>query len=182
MAIASKLITAEEFFHLPSRDGKTELVDGEVIEMAPAGGEHGGIASEVLFQLRLLLRESPLGVALTETGFKLKSDPDTVRGPDVAFLEASRLPSGRLPREFIDGPPTIAVEVVSPSDTYKDVLAKVGEYLDAGSKRVWVANPRPQTVTVYYPDGTSRLLRGDEMLSGEDVLPGFEVRAGDLFK
>ena len=76
---------------------------------------------------------------------------------------------------------TIAVEVVSPEDTAAEVDEKVQEYLDAGARRVWVVKPRVRAVTVHYPDGTTCTLRGNDILSGEEVFPGFKLRVADLF-
>ena len=108
-----------------------------------------------------------------------KQELDTVRAPDVAFVARERYPNG-LPKEFVDGPPDIAVEVVSPSDTHAEVMVKVGEYLDAGARLVWVVSRGTRSVTVHRPDGTAHTLRGDDILSGEDVLPSFEIRVGEL--
>lgn len=180
-ATAKALLTADEFFRLPSTEGKQELVRGKVVQMAPPGGEHASLQSELIYRLRLSAETERQGFVLGEAGFKLASDPDLVRAPDVAFVEAVRFPGGRLPAGYIDGPPDLAVEIVSPNDTATEVEEKVLEYLDAGAKRVWVVNPTTAAVTVHYPDRTSRTLRGDDVLSGEDVVPGFAVRVGDLF-
>lgn len=181
MAIASRLVTAEDLFRLPSHDGKTELVRGEVIEMAPPGGEHGGLQLSLAGRMYVHSQANGLKFVVTETGFRLRSHPDTVRAPDIAFVEARRLPSGKLPAGYIDGPPTLAVEIVSPGDTHQDVQEKIAEYLEAGARRVWAVNPRQQSVTVHHPDGSSRTLRHEDTLSGEDSFPGFAVKVRDLF-
>lgn len=180
MAATKTLISADEFFALGG-SAKQELVAGEVIEMVPPGGEHGGLQGVLIFHLQLCVESSGTGVVLGEAGFRLKVGPDTVRAPDVAYLSAARLPEGPLPRTYIVGAPDIAVEIVSPNDTATDVQEKVQEYLDAGSLRVWVVDPARASITVHYPNGTSRTLRGDDVLSGEDVLPGFSLRVADLF-
>jgi Uma2 family endonuclease len=181
MAVTQAQMTAEEFFMLSSSEGKQELVRGEVIEMAPAGGEHGGMQVEFVLRLAPHARQHKQGYVVTEVGFCLACRPDTVRAPDVAFIAAARYPDGRLPRAFIPGAPDLAVDVVSPGDTLTEVQQKVEEYLDAGTRLVWVANPVTQTITVHHPDRTSRTLRSDDVLSGEDVMPGFELRVADLF-
>ena len=180
MVSTKTLMTADEFFMLPSGRGKQELVRGEVIEMAPVGGEHGDVQLEIGVRMRLHARQHQQGYVVVEVGFCLRCSPDTVRAPDVAFVAQARYPT-ELPRAFIPGGPDIAVEVVSPGDTMTQVQEKVEEYLAAGTRLVWIANPATRTLTVHYPNRTSRTLRADEILSGEDVMPGFEVCVGDLF-
>src|SRR5687768_15225419 len=102
MAATKTLISADEFFALGG-SAKQELVAGEVIEMVPPGGQHGGLQGELIFHLRLCLESSGTGVVLGEAGFRLKMDPDTVRAPDVAYLSAARLPEDSLPRTYIVG-------------------------------------------------------------------------------
>src|SRR5438270_526872 len=142
MAVAQtqeRLLTAEEFLNYPDRAGKQELVAGEVIQMAPANGEHGDQQSEFVVWMRPYAKRHGLGHVVVEVGFVLSRNPDTVRAPDVSFVTLQRFPNG-LPGHFIDGPPDIAVEVVSPNDTHAEVMKKVGEYLDAGTRLVWVAS------------------------------------------
>ena len=88
------------------------------------------------------------------------------------------------PREakgFFHGAPDLAVEVLSPSDTVEEIEAKVDEYLAAGTQLVWVVNPRRQTVSVYRKDGTTTILRREDALNGESVVPGFSLSLAELF-
>ncbi len=105
-----------------------------------------------------------------------------MRAPDLTFTASARFPDGALPRGYIDGPPDIAVEVVSPHDTHSEALEQVQDYLDAGAGLVWVADPQTRSVTVHHRGGTSRTLRHGEALTGEDVMPGFQVAIGGLFR
>ena len=178
--VSDKLVTAEEFFRYPSSEGKQELVRGRVIEMAPASGEHGDTQTDIVVALKPFAKSRGLGYVVSEVGFTLSKGPDIVRAPDVAFIARERFPDG-LPARFIDGSPDIAVEVVSPNDSHIDVMEKVGEYLDAGTRLVWVASRRTRSVTVHRSDGTAQTLRADDVLSGEDVLLGFEVYVRELF-
>ena len=181
MAATTTLLTAEEFYRLPDKDGKQELVQGEVIEKMPPGGEHGYLQVRLAGRMMAFVERDLSGFVVVETGFRLFKDPDTVRGPDIAFIAAARFPTGRLPKAFIEGAPDIAIEVVSPDDTAQEVADKVIEYLDAGARRVWVAYPSTQSVVVHLPDGSAQTLRGDDVLSGEDIFPGFEMRVRELF-
>jgi Uma2 family endonuclease len=122
-------------------------------------------------------------VVVGDVGFVLRvpSDPERVRAPDVAFVSPERLPSGRLPEGFLSGAPDLAVEVLSPSDNPIDIQQKVRDYLEAGARLVWVVAPQAKTLTVYRADGSARLLREQDVLDGEDVLPGFSIPAAELF-
>src|SRR5690349_7265443 len=112
MSSATPLVTAEELERHP-RDYRYELVDGRIVRMSPVGFEHGQVVARLLFLLQQHLRREPSGVVLTEVGFKLASQPDTVRGPDIAFVRRDRVPSP-TPKGFFNGRPDLAVEVRSP--------------------------------------------------------------------
>ncbi|WP_024119902.1 Uma2 family endonuclease [Thermus thermophilus] len=171
-------LTAEEFFALPLERG--ELVDGEVREERPPRPEHGRIAGEVFFRIRLWLEETKLGMAGVEGGFVLRRDPDRVRSPDVWFLSHERLKE--VAREgFYEGAPDLAVEVVSPGEEAEGVLAKVLDYLEAGAKAVWLVYPELKAVEVYGRGGEGRLLRSHEVLEGGEALPGFRLPLEALF-
>jgi Uma2 family endonuclease len=171
-------LKAEEFFALPLERG--ELVDGEVHEEMPPKPEHGRIAGEVFFCIRLWLEETGLGVAGVEGGFILRRDPDRVRSPDVWFLSHGRLKE--VAREgFYEGAPDLAVEVVSPGEEAEAVLAKVLDYLGAGARAVWLVYPELQAVEVYGRGGEGRLLRPGEVLEGGEALPGFRLPLKALF-
>ena len=187
--VTTALMTADELLRLPD-DGfhKYELVRGELTTMAPPGFEHGSDALALAGPMRQFVRQHRLGRVVVETGFILEHDPDTVRGPDVAFVSADRLPPPERREKYFDGAPDIAVEVVSPGDTAFEVQQSpvgkplVREYLDAGSKLVWVLYPRARNVMVHRGDGTAQLLREGDLLSGEEILPGFSLAVDDLFE
>lgn len=184
MAIADmRLFTAEEFFHFPDEDGHLELIAGEVVRMSPAGGVQGELVLILGSELLRWARLHQLGrVYGAETGFVLRSHPDTVRAPDAAFVVRDRLPPEGSPDGFLPLAPDLAVEVVSPHDSLTEVEGKVFEYLDAGTRMVWVVNPRSERVTVYRSASQIRSLKRGEVLSGEDVLPGFELALDELFR
>ena len=122
-----------------------------------------------------------LGVVLgAETGFRIASNPDTVRAPDVAVIRNQGI-GGGLPDGFFPGAPDLAVEVLSPNDRAGDVLAKVQDWLNAGTAAVWVVDPKTQTVTIYGADRKAAILTSTDTLSGGDLLPGFSVPVADLF-
>jgi len=141
------------------------------------------MTAELSRRLAEFVRAQGGGKVLTDVGFvlNLSDDAERVRGPDVAFISADRLPSGNLPEKFIRGAPDLAVEVTSPDDSAADVQRKVLDYLASGVRLVWIVTPRTRTVTVYRPDGSARLFREPEQLDGGDVLPGLTIALLDLF-
>ncbi len=179
--------TADEFFKIACSLGRCELVDGEIQLMEPAGGEHGEIALKIGARLLVFVDEHDLGKAFAaETGYILKhaqeeGERDTVKGIDASFIRKERVPPEGIPKKFIPFPPDLAVEVVSPGDTKREVAEKVQEYLDFGVPLVWVVRPSEKTVTVHRANGDIETKQGDEVLSGEDVVPGFVLAMNQIF-
>lgn len=182
MAIAKAITTAGELRRVPDNGFRYELVRGELIRMPPVGPEHGRTAVDLASPLREHVEEHRLGWVMVEVGYRLERDPDTVRAPDVSFLAASRIPPTGLPPGYVEGAPDVAAEVVSPDDTAAEIEEKVQEYLRHGSRLVLVVHPRTRTVTAYRPDGSARVLRGDDTIEGGDVVPGFALSIRALFR
>ena len=182
MRTLKELFTAEELERLPSNGKRLELVKGNVYELAPAGGRHGNAAMNIGTFLNVYVRTNNLGrVFAAETGFIVERNPDTVRAPDAAFVSLGRLGSENIPEGFLDFIPDLVVEVVSPSDTGRQVREKVHDWLAAGVRLVWVLYPATGTAYVHRsPEVFNDLAEGD-ILDGEDVMPGFTCRVGDLF-
>lgn len=175
------LLTIEAFERLPDDGTRCELVRGRVVREPPAGYEHGRLANRILYLLTRFAEEHGLGEILaSETGFVLFEDPPTVRGPDAAFVAAGRVPFP-APPGFGRLAPDLAVEIVSPSNTFAEIQAKVMDYLDAGSRLVWEFDPGTRSVTVYRSREEIRILVGDDELDGEDVLPGFRLGLSEIF-
>lgn len=161
---------------------RVELGRSGLVEMSPTGPAHGQVSLEVGWRIRTYLQEHDVGVAYgAETGFRLSEQPLVVRAPDVAFVAHERIPADADPDRFLPLAPDLVVEVVSPGDSAEEVLAKVEEYLEAGSRLVWVVYPRLREVMVRRPGGVTRWLGEEDTLEGEEVLPGFACRVGDLF-
>ena len=121
-------------------------------------------------------------IVTADTGFVLARGPDTLRGPDVAFVAKGRVPSATDDSFAFEGAPDLAVEVVSPSNRPSEIHAKVADYLAAGTRLVWVVDPDPErrTITVYESLLAPRVLGADEEIDGADVLPGFRSRVSEL--
>ena len=173
-------MTAEELERLDIPGKVTELIRGHLIVREPRGTSHGRIAATLCMLLGNFVRRENLGAVFAQdTGFKIESDPDTVRAPDVAYLSTGRLGAvGR--RGYAAVAPDLAAEVVSPDDRASELLSKVAAWLRAGSRLVWVVDPDREEVRVYRPDGSVRIVPGDGSLDGEDVLPGFACSVREI--
>ena len=151
--------------------------------MPPGGWEHGDETSILDGSLGVYVRAHRLGrVATGEPGFRLTVDPDTVRAPDVAFVRSERAPARGSHRGYFLGAPDLVVEVISPNDLYHEVDEKVAEWLEHGTRLVFVVNPRRRTVVVHRADGSVSLLTVEDALDGEDVVPGWSLPVRDIFE
>jgi Uma2 family endonuclease len=169
------LLTAEQYLKLPDDGRYTELVKGKVIEMTRPTFRHGACAGNVYWMLRQYVEPRDLGWVLTcDTGVVTQRDPDTVRGPDVAFYSYQRVPKGQAPDGF--GPaPELVFEVLSPSNRPSAVTAKIAEYFTAGVKVVCVLDPDAGQLAVYTPDELPRRYSTDEELVLPELFPDFRV-------
>jgi len=176
-------MTAEQLIRLPPDRGKRyELRRGELLMMTPSGALHGDVTMALGTLMRVYASQKKLGKVLAaETGFKIHSDPDTVRAPDVAFVARERIPSTGVPRGYWELTPDLVAEVVSPNDSAADVQDKVEEWLNAGVRRVWVVYPDTQTVHVYRSLKEVSVLKPGDTLDGEDVLLGFSCTVEEIF-
>ena len=182
--VGTKLMTAEEFFDLPDPpDGsKLELIRGEVTTVAQPGLEHGEVQVNVAALIKWFLKQHPIGRVFVESGTITERNPDTSRGPDVSYYGKERLPLDQRVVKYHDQSPDLCVEVVSPSNTRRELNAKIKEYFFAEVRMVWVVDPEERSVTVYREPLEGRLLKEDRTLDGGDVLPGFACRVADLFE
>ena len=188
MLPASDLMTADQLLSYEARGMRTELARGQLLVREPAGYLHGSIAARVLSRIDAFLeadqasRQSrhPLGEVLAaETGFTLQRAPDTVRAPDVAFVAWDRRPVSTT--GFAELAPDLAVEVLSPGDRPGAVLAKVADWLTAGTTVVWVIDPDRRVVRVYRADGSESILDDRQAIDGESPLPGVTRPLAVLF-
>ena len=167
------LMTADELLRMHIPDKRVDLVRGVLVVREPAGLRHGRVAMELARQLGNHVVAQDLGrLYAAETGFTLARDPDTVRGPDIAFIRRDRIPEPE-PLGFAALAPDLVVEVLSPGDRPGEVLAKVADWLSAGTRLVWVIDAQRRLTRVYRHDGTEQTVTAEQALDGEDVVPGF---------
>lgn len=177
-----RFYTLSEYERLPEDDGHwTELVEGRLVREPRPNAEHSWLTMKLSALILAHAEKDRLGLTVVEPGFVLADDPPTVRGPDIAFIARENLPPEGFPPVFWTIPPDLAVEVVSPSNTRAEIREKVLEYLAAGTRLVWVVEPRTRSVAAYRSRTDVRVLTGSDTLGGHDVLPGFRLRVSDLF-
>jgi len=173
--------TPEELLAMP--DGQHyELVNGELVEKK-MGTEASWIGGQLFARIWAWNEESRQGWVLpAEASYQcFPEEPARVRRPDTSFIRFGRLPEERVPEGHTAVPPDLAVEVVSPNDLFSEVRVKVGEYLRAGVRVVWIVDPKTRSVEVARPGGQSFWLQEEDELTEEEVLPGFRCRVGSLF-
>ena len=163
-----------------------ELVDGKLVERH-MGMESSEIAARIVLLIGLFLRDHPLG-RLFGADASYQCFPNAsknVRKPDVSFIRSGRLPGDRAPTGHSPIAPDLTVEVISPNDLAYEVEEKVAEYLQAGVPLVWIVNPPTRTVRIRRPKSSPRgpvaELSGDDVITGEDVLPDFSCKVSEFF-
>jgi Uma2 family endonuclease len=183
-APTTKPVTADELWRMPDppSGGRYELVRGRLIQVSPSSTRSNEVAIELARRLGNHIREHKLGrFGGSEGGFLLATNPDTVRAPDVWFVRAERVSSGRMPDRFFAGAPDLVVEVLSPTDRTGDIWQRVGQYLDAGARLVWVIDPTTEAAAAFPADGFPIIIGRDGVLDGGDIVPGFVLPLRELF-
>jgi Uma2 family endonuclease len=182
---SSRAMTAEELLALPEDGVDRELIRGELRErpMTRRNPDHSEIEATVAhFLIRWLdVQPSPRGkVHSGEAAFRLRRNPDTLVGIDVAYASAELVAQREKRSSFYEGPPVLAVEILSPSDKHEDIVAKVSEYLAVGTV-VWVVDPEFRTISVHRPGNLPETPSAAQDLCGEPELPGFRVPVAKIF-
>jgi Uma2 family endonuclease len=178
----AKVVTANELLAIPDDGFRYELLKGKLVRMSPTGHDHGVVAMNIAGPLHQHVKDNNLGAVFSaETGFIIHENPDTVRAPDVAFVERKRIRQAGKVHGYWRGAPNLAVEVVSPSDTVGSVEEKVKEWLEAGVSLVWVASPKLRTVVVYRSLSEIVTLTEEGILEGGGCVPGFKLAIAEIF-
>lgn len=171
--------TVDDLLGMP-KDGRVyELVDGEII-VSPAGMRHSSVSARITAVLGNFVFKNRLGEVFTENaGYQLPSG--NVRSPDVSFVKSEKLPGGQPPVGYGQLVPDIAIEVLSPGDSMRQIADKVGEYIECGVPLVWVVDPERKTVTAYRSLTDTQRFTADDIITMEPVLPGFSCRVSEFF-
>lgn len=179
----TEIKSAKQLYATPDQGNRRELVKGLLIVMAPAGSEHGRIASRILTRLSTHVEAGNLGETFAaETGFLIETDPDTVRAPDAAFVSHERIAAVEDTSGYLPLAPDLVVEVLSPSDSSSDVEAKVEQWLSAGSAIVVVADPKNETLRVYRNKSEIQVLHEGEVFCSGEVCHNWQLAVDDVFK
>lgn len=187
MSTTTRPITADELLVMPHRDEhgndcRLELIRGELKVVSPSKPLHGILCARIAAALSNFVEPRELGLIFgAETGCLVEHDPDSVLGVDAAYVSRERLESIENFEKFMPFAPDLAVEVLSPSNTVSEMDEKIAMYFAAGSRSVWVVNPKRRTVAVYTSPFDVRILGERDTLGGGDVLPGFALGLSNLF-
>ena len=180
MTTAKKLLTANDLLAIPDDGMRRELVRGELVEMPPAGDNHGFVGAEFTVTVGGFVRENRLGTSrMAETGFQLA--PGTVLAPDYAFISYERMASPPQPRGYAQVVPDLVMEVFSPNDRQALMDRKIQLWLEAGVRLVLAVYPAAQAVYAHHADGTFQRFGPGDTLTCEPVLPGFACAVDDIF-
>jgi Uma2 family endonuclease len=181
--VAEPLVTAEEFVLRHGHDSGVELVNGRIVRLPMPGAKHGVVASEVNYRLTDHVKRHDLGRVFGNNTFvRVRSNPDTYRGPDVCFVSYAKLPKeAEVPEGPLEFPPDLVVEVRSPSDSIRQMTDKSNEYLDAGVRVVVVLDPQTDVVWVTRTTDWPQRYHNGDVLTIPDVLPGFAVPVRQFF-
>jgi Uma2 family endonuclease len=181
MTTKQKLITAEELLLMPRDGNRYELVRGVLVQKMPTGDLHRVTVSRIDAALSIWSDENDYGsVGAGEPGYRLDRDPDTVRAPDVVWIAPGRIPEGT--QGYPELAPDLAVEVKSPGNSNPEMAAKAAMWLSYGSREVWVADPETTTITRHRPNAAPVTLGEDDILDGDELLPGFSAPVWRLFR
>ena len=178
----AKLLTAADLLRLDGEGVRGELIRGVLCETMPSGQEHGEIVMNLGVALGNFIKPRGLGRLVgSDSGVWLERDPDTVREPDVAYFSAERTPPGARVTGYSEVVPDLVVEVVSPSDSRREIHDKARMWLSHGVRLVWVVHPETRSVAVHQQDRDTVTLGEDDALDGLDVLPGFSCPVPAVF-
>jgi Uma2 family endonuclease len=172
-------VTVDDLLRCPKDGRKYELVDGEII-VSPAGFRHAEIVAKIVHILATFLETHPIGIVCGDNlGVKLPTG--NVRSPDITFVRSEKAPTGTAADGFAEFIPDLAVEVLSPQDSLKEVGRKIGEFLDCGVPVVWLVDPAHKTITVYRSLSQTEQLRPEDSITAEGILPGFSCSVSRFF-
>jgi Uma2 family endonuclease len=175
-----RIPTDRELMALPKDGYKRELLHGEIV-MTPAGSEHGHEIMQFAAAFASFVYRHKLGQVFDgQTGFRMKSQD--VLSPDISFVSRARLrEAGGTPEGFFEGAPDLAIEFLSPRESKKRMKQKLTQYFENGAALAWVMDSKRRTIAVHHDVEPSKLLKDKDLLSGESVVPGFQIAVSMVF-
>lgn len=178
--VATQQLTAQDLWNLQNGIEDFELIEGALLPMTPPGGVHAILQARIASLLLRDMDERQSGQVFGEAGFVLATDPDTVLAPDLAYVEASRLPADLT--GFLAVAPDFAIEIVSPGNTPGEIERRIAIYLQVGTRMIWAVYPRQRQVVVHTPGEAPRVYTESDDLPGGDVLPGLVIPVASIFR
>lgn len=184
--VEKKLITEAELMALGS-NARVEVVDGEIVAMAPVGLEHQFVGGNFYDPLKAFVKQHDLGFVFYDgLIYLLDQNAQHLRGarvPDVSFVRKGLLPKGWNIKRPFPGAPTLAIEVVSPDDDAEDLLKRTRDYLRAGSEQVWIAYPSEREVHQHKQgaDVVRVYAQDTDTIDVEGLFPGLTLTLGEIF-
>ena len=180
--LGTEPITADQLLEMDAKGMRGELIRGVFCPTMATGVKHGEIVVNLVGYLREVVRPNRLGrMMASDSGVKIESNPDTVREPDIAYFSRERLPLDADVPGYAEIAPDLVVEVVSPSDSVREIAGKANMWINAGVQLVWVLWPETQMIEIYRPGQPVVTLAESDTLTAEDVLPQFSVPVSDIF-
>jgi len=175
--------TDEAFQQLPDDGHHYEIINGKLVDMGNSGALHGYVCSTLMILLGGYIRDKRLGAIFdSSTAFQMASG--NKRSPDMAFFAKERLQGiSLLTSGYLEGAPDLVVEVLSPGNTVAEIDGKLEEYFANGCRLVWIIHPMQRYILVYHnAQQPAYFLKESDLLTGEDVVPGFEARVASLLE
>jgi len=161
--------------------GPCELIDERIVPLSPTGGEQGTIEGNIAYLLNAYVRSRSLGWVLTgEVGIYTRRNPDRVRAADVVFV--SRNQTSAIPSGFLDLPPELVVEIVSPTDRWQELREKIDEYFSIGVPTLWIVEPKTGTIMVYSSATTASKYKETQNIPAPEALSGLEIAVSEVFR
>jgi Uma2 family endonuclease len=182
-----RLLTASDLAALPemlpSGPVRYELFSGRLIMMSPPADNHGEIQAAISGELRIQAVKKGYGKVWVESGFILDSNPDTLLGPDVAFIHVANLPVKNSQEGYIKTVPDLVVEVRSKNDSMPYLLEKAKTYLAAGVGQVWIADPKSRTISIHRTEGDPQLIEASDSITDQhfSLIPGLKLVLAEVF-
>ena len=180
MITTNTQLTLEEFLALPETDLNHELINGKAVpKMAPKRFHSRLTGTLYTFLTEWCKNKGEVGI---EWAVILKrNNRDWVPIPDLLYISYNRLPSERFEDEACPFPPELAVEIISPEQTFGEMSEKAIDYLNAGVSRVWVVDSKAKTITIFYPDAPPQTKRDEANLS-DNLLEGITFTPQQIFQ